>query len=109
MVDNGSTVAEDLYDSMRLNGTPVSRSLSAARNASARRASYVGPPTQFTANPVRPADAASRSSAWIWPGSSCDQRCAGTSVSSLPAYRLFGGHPLGGSEAGSVKGSAPYW
>ena len=73
MVDRGSTVAEDLYDSTSSNGTPSPINSFAARNASASRPSYVAPPTQLTANPVRPADAASRSSASIWPRSSCDQ------------------------------------
>ena len=62
IVDSGSFVAEDLYDSTRLNGIPSPRSRSAARNAAANRESYVGPPTQFTANPVSPAAAACRSS-----------------------------------------------
>src|SRR3954462_6680783 len=108
MVDSGSTVAEDLYDRTRLNGIPWFRRSFAPRNAAAKRASYVGPPTQFTAKPVKPAEAAWRSSDSIWPGSSCDHRSAGASVSWLPSYRLVGGHPAAGSDAGSGNGWAAY-
>src|SRR3954452_17550725 len=108
MVDSGNTFAEALYESTRLNDTPSRRNVSAAPNVVASRLSYVAPPAQFTANPVRPADAASRSSVSICPGSSCDHSRAGTSVSWLPANRLVGGQPSAGRDAGSGSGSAPY-